>query len=157
MKKIILVVSLLFISSISSADMQHNPNANFFKSHIEATKYRQDAFSMMSVNFHDMATMLKGKKKWDQAEFQTRANNVHNISTMIEDGFKGQKMPKGQTKAKPDIWTNWADFSSKLQHLRGSTLKLADVSKTGNKKAIKSEFKAVGQLCGACHKKYRNK
>jgi len=149
MKKIILLGSLLLISNIVSA--------NLFKSNIDATTYRQQAFSLMAVNFSDMAAMLKGKKKWDQGVFETRANNVHNLSTMLEEGFKGQKSPQGKTKARPEIWANWSDFSSKQQKLRDATLKLAEVAKTGNKRAIKSAFKDLGSNCGACHKKYRNK
>ena len=149
MKKILVLGSLLMASSIVIATP--------FKTNEDAINYRQHAYSMMATNFADMGAMIKGKKDWDQSQFEMRANNVLNLSLMTEEGFKDKNSAQGETKAKADIWTDWADFSGKQAMLIKDAKQLAEVSKGTDKGAIKSAFMSVAKDCKSCHKAYRSK
>ncbi len=61
----------------------------------------------------------------------------------------------GDTKAKPEIWTDKADFDAKFKNLETASLKLVDVAKAGDAKALGAQFGAVGGTCKACHDVYR--
>ena len=149
MKKVLILSSLLAASTVVFATP--------FKSDEDAINYRQHTYSLMATNFSDMAAMIKGKKDWDQSQFEARANNVLNLSLMTEEGFKNKSTATGDTKAKSEIWADWADFSGKQAMLTKNAKQLTEVSKTGDKSAIKNAFLAVAKDCKSCHKVYRSK
>ncbi|MBF0153093.1 MAG: cytochrome c [Magnetococcales bacterium] len=81
----------------------------------------------------------------------------------IVDGFShmGNSFPpgsdKGETKAKPEIWTQGDKFK---QH-NGNALKAANdlvgASKGSDKQAILAAFKKMGEACKACHDDFKGK
>ncbi len=58
-------------------------------------------------------------------------------------------------EAKPEIWTNWADFSKRLDALAAATEDLANSSKGGDPTAAASKMATLG--CKGCHDVYRLK
>lgn len=62
----------------------------------------------------------------------------------------------GETKAKPEIWTNKADFDAKFKNLETASVKLVEVAQAGDAKALGAQFGQVGGACKACHDVYRN-
>lgn len=67
-----------------------------------------------------------------------------------------QGSDKGDTKAKAEIWTNWAGFQKAAKDNEEAALKLVAAAKSGDAAAVKAGFGAVGGTCGACHKQFRN-
>lgn len=63
---------------------------------------------------------------------------------------------KGDTKAKPEIWTNWAQFEANMKDLEAKASAVATAAKAGDMAAVKSGFGAMGGACGTCHKAFRN-
>jgi len=61
------------------------------------------------------------------------------------------------TKAKPEIWQNRADFDSKMDHMVAEAGKLPQVVRSGDMAAFKKQVGETGQACKACHDKYRAK
>lgn len=61
------------------------------------------------------------------------------------------------TKAKPEIWTNWAEFEKDAGNLHTAALKLADLAKANDTAGFAAQLKEVGAACGACHKAFRAK
>ena len=61
----------------------------------------------------------------------------------------------GESRAKPNIWTNWPDFQNKAKALVDPADKLVAAAKTGNKDEIGKALGAVGGACKACHDDYR--
>ena len=61
------------------------------------------------------------------------------------------------TKAKPAIWSDRADFEKKAQGLVAASTTLAQAAKAGDKAAFATAFAAEGQACGACHRNYKEK
>jgi cytochrome c556 len=63
---------------------------------------------------------------------------------------------KGNTKAKPEIWANWAQFEANMKDLEGKAAAVATAAKAGNMDGVKAGFAAMGGACGTCHKSFRN-
>jgi cytochrome c556 len=63
---------------------------------------------------------------------------------------------KGETKAKPEIWANWAQFEGFMKDAEAKATAVATAAKAGNMDAVKAGFGALGGACGTCHKQFRN-
>lgn len=57
--------------------------------------------------------------------------------------------------SKPSVWTNWPDFSKRLDALVASTADLANAAKAGDPSAVASKVAALG--CMSCHQLYMQK
>ena len=129
MKKVLLTT--LIATSFSSAVM-----ANNFRNTEDAIEYRQDVFSVIAHNFGDMGAMMKGKKPFDAAAFEMRAQNVAALSKLTQEGFVPGSN-KGSTDAKSDIWSNKDEFDAKMKQFQVDAANLAKVAATGNQTDIK--------------------
>lgn len=62
-----------------------------------------------------------------------------------------------ETTAKDTIWTNWDDFSKRMDDYVADTEKVAELARAGDQGAM---FKQLGQTfrnCKGCHDTYRTK
>jgi cytochrome c556 len=70
-------------------------------------------------------------------------------------GHVGPEYPagsdKGETRAKPEVWTEQAKFKAASDKLQAETAKLAAAAKTGNLDNIKAAFGPTAGTCKACH------
>jgi len=119
--------------------------------------YRQSVMTMIGWNFGPMVAMVKGKIPFDAKEFSRRADRVAFLAPQALEGFaEGSDKAKGiDTDAKPEIWTHFDDFKSKLSDLVNETKVLSEVAQGGDEARMKEQFKKVGGACKACHDKYR--
>jgi cytochrome c556 len=69
------------------------------------------------------------------------------------DSFK-QNAPGGN--AKPEIWTNWADYSKRMEAFVANSAKMAEVAKSGDVNAV-TELMVDAMPCKSCHDEYRTK
>jgi cytochrome c556 len=130
-------------------------------SHLDPTafhlSYRQSLFAILGANFGPMSSMVKGEIPWDSDRFRGFADDLATATTLdfmrgFPDGSQG-----GQTRARPEIWNNKADFESKLNDLRTEAAKLAEVAAGDDQKAIMMQFQSAGGTCKACHDDYKSK
>jgi cytochrome c556 len=63
----------------------------------------------------------------------------------------------GNTKAKPEIWTEQAKFKEHSDKLVGETGKLQAAAKTNNLDNLKTVFGSTADTCKSCHDTFRNK
>jgi len=70
---------------------------------------------------------------------------------------EGTAVGVGKSAAKPEIWTNWADFQTKVKGAQDAIAALDAAAQSGDDAKVKAAFPAVGQACGACHQDYRVK
>lgn len=61
---------------------------------------------------------------------------------------------KGETKALPNIWTDWAGFLEVNKQTEDAMTKLIAASKGTDLAALGDAFKEMNAGCTACHKKY---
>jgi len=62
---------------------------------------------------------------------------------------------KGDSEAKPEIWTQWADFEKAARSASEKAKALHEAAGSGNHEAIASAFKDMGGACKSCHQDYR--
>ncbi|MEJ2764996.1 cytochrome c [Photobacterium sp. MCCC 1A19761] len=148
MKKVILGGVLLAATSASAMP---------FEKPEDAIHYRQSAFSMIATNFGDMADMVKGRKDWDQAKFSQRALFVSQLTMMPGEAFEMKGSDKGETKARPEIWSDWDGFSAKLNQFQTDMANLAKVSAEGDQRATMKAFGVAAKNCKSCHSDYKHR
>ncbi len=83
-------------------------------------------------------------------EFSARA---HRLQTLFPEGTE----TGGNTKAKPEIWSDRAGFIKASTNYEVAVDKLASLAKAGDDAGFADQFKVTGGTCGACHRAYRNR
>ena len=64
---------------------------------------------------------------------------------------------KGETKALPTVWSDWAGFQAASKNADAAYDKLAVAAGSGDMAALTAAFGDAGKACGACHDKFRAK
>ena len=147
MKVKLLLSSVVLVATTAVASPFEKPE--------DAIHYRQSAFTMIAANFGDMAEMVKGRKDWNQDVFAQRAQYISQLSLMPEEAFNVEGSDKGDTKAKPEIWSDWNGFTGKLTKFQGDLAQLANVSSEGDERATKKAFGVAAKNCKSCHTDYK--
>lgn len=123
----------------------------------QMTKYRQSGYTLINHNMAPLGMMVQGKAPFDAKAFERHAARIAVLAPMMLEGFPADVRPTGNSKAKPAIWSNTADFQKKMGDFERASVKLADVAKGGDLNAIKPAFGAMAGTCKACHDEYKDK
>ncbi|MGV8806009.1 MAG: c-type cytochrome [Polaromonas sp.] len=123
----------------------------------DAIKYRQSALSVMGTHFGRLGEMVKGKVPFDAKAAQDNAAVVAEMAKLPWAAFGPGTDKGGNTKAKPEIWTEHAKFKAGSDKLIAEADKLVVASKTGNLDALKTSFSATADTCKSCHDGFKNK
>ena len=119
--------------------------------------YRQSVFALIALNFGPIAAMAKGDIEWDGDKLAIYADELDKVANLkLKKGFT-EDSKKGKTRAKPEIWENFADFEIKLTKLRSATNNLKIAAKSNDKGQIISAIGITGKSCKSCHDKYKTK
>jgi cytochrome c556 len=127
-----------------------------FKNADDAIEYRQGALAVMGNHFSRIGAMASGKLPFDAKAVQANADLVATLAKLPWSAFI-EGSDKGDTNARPEIWSQADKFKAASQKLEDATVKLAAAAKTGNQDAIKAAFGATGETCKACHDDFRKK
>ena len=130
------------------------PAAAQFQKPEDAIKYRKAAFTVMAAHFSRIGAMSAGRVPFDAAVAAANAELVATMSKLPFAGF-GEGTNTGDTRAKPEIWSNRAKFDAGAAKMQEELAKLNMAAKGGNLDAIKTAFGAAGQTCKACHDDFR--
>ena len=124
----------------------------------KAIEYRQAVFKVVAGNFGPLAQSAQGKIELPPGAAPKYADRLASIAQFAGDAFP-EISREGKTRAKPEIWSERAEFDKLLKDLTDSTRALANV--TANAAAKPEELKAatgaVGNACKACHDRFREK
>ena len=123
----------------------------------DAIKYRQSALSVMGTHFGRLGAMANGRVPFDAKVAADNAEIVAAMAKLPWAGFGAGTDKGGNTKAKPEIWTEQAKFKEHADKLQAESVKLAAASKTGSLDSLKTAFAATADTCKACHDAFRNK
>lgn len=118
-------------------------------------KYRKAAYTLMGLNFGILGAMAQDKKPFNKDEAIRNADFVAMLSTVPKSYF-GEGTDK-DTKAKPEIWTNRADFDAKMDKMMTEAAKLPAVARGADLAAFKKQVGDTGAACKACHDDFRAK
>ena len=150
MKHLIVTVTLL-LASISMPAY-----AQFAKAE-DAIKYRQSALFVMGQHFTRLAGMAQGKIPFDAKATADNAAVVESMSKLPWAGFGEGTDQGGNTKAKPEVWSDKAKFKEAADKMMAEVVKLNTAAKTGKLDDLKSAVSATGGTCKNCHDNFRNK
>lgn len=123
----------------------------------DAIKYRQSALSVMGTHFGRIGAMANGRVPFDAKVAAANADIVAEMAKLPWAAFSPDSDKGGNTKAKPEIWTEQAKFRESSDKLIAESGKLAAAAKTGNLDSLKTAFAATADTCKVCHDAYRNK
>lgn len=130
------------------------PASAQFQKPEDAIKYRKAAFTVMGAHFGRIGAMASGKAPFDAAAAAANADIVSTLSRLPYAGFI-EGTASGETRAKPEIWTERVKFDAAAAKMQEEVAKLNVAAKSGNLDQIKVAFGAAGQSCKACHDNYR--
>lgn len=63
----------------------------------------------------------------------------------------------GDTKARPEVWSNRAVFETASRNAVGAAENLRKAAASGDAAATGSALQQMGAACGACHRNFRNR
>ena len=111
----------------------------------------------MGTHFGRIGAMANGRVPYDAKVAADNAELVATLSKLPWAGFMPGTESGGNTKAKPEIWTEQAKFKDNSDKFQAETAKLAVAAKTGNLDTLKTAFAATADSCKTCHDAYRAK
>lgn len=94
----------------------------------------------------------KAVKAGDNATVASAAEKINKASAQIVSLYpEGSLHPK--SRAKPEIWKNWAEFTADAQKLQDTSAKLVKAAQ--DKGDIGAASKAMFDTCKSCHDQFR--
>lgn len=129
-------------------------SAQSFQKPEDAVKYRQGAMRVMAAHFGALGAMANGRAPFDAQAAARHADVIALVSHLPFAGFVPGS-DKGETRAKPEIWTEQAKFRGAADKMQSEVGKLASAAKTGSLDNLKTAFGPAANTCKACHDDFR--
>ena len=146
-----LVLSAVLLAAVAAAaQAQGQPSKAE-----QALKYRKAVYQAIAWNFGPMSAMAQGKVPYEAKEFEMRAQRVAALTPMLSESYSPDTQSVTGSKAKPELWSNRADFDAKMKTLVERSATLASVSKGGDFEKSKAAFLDTANACKSCHDKYK--
>jgi cytochrome c556 len=142
------VLALAAVAVAHSAFAQAKPE--------DTIKYRQAAFTVMAKSFGHLGAMADGKIPYDAAAAAASADVLAVVAKLPFTAFDAGT-DKGNTKTKPEAWTNAAKFKQAEDEMHGALAKLLTAARSGNADQLKATFGPAGKTCKGCHDDFKNK
>ncbi|WP_225205603.1 c-type cytochrome [Novosphingobium huizhouense] len=123
----------------------------------------QQAIDMRHANFEKMGKAMKaigGELKSgapNKGLLLANAKIIAAAAPQVTKLFPAGTGPSSglKTDALPAIWTDRATFDALGGRLVGEANKLVGVAGSGDAAAVGAQMKALGGVCGECHRKFR--
>jgi cytochrome c556 len=124
----------------------------------QAIDARKAVFTLIGSNFRPVGEVLQGKTAYDAEDARKRATRLQFLAGLLDDAFPDISS-SGDTRARPEIWSNRAEFDQKLKEFQAHSATLLQVASRDKSSAddFKAAAGAVGQDCKGCHESYRTK
>jgi cytochrome c556 len=126
-----------------------------FASHLfaqaEVIEQRQ---KLMKSNSEATKAIKAAAEVKDYAAIETKAKDIIANGDKVLDIFR-KEATQGKTKAKPEIWQKWDQFSKYPGNVKKAATELADAARAKNDETITVKVKALGEACASCHKVFR--
>jgi cytochrome c556 len=124
----------------------------------QAIENRKAVFTLIGNNFKPIGEILRGTSTYESVEVGKYVTRVSFLTGFLIEAFP-EVSKTGDTQAKPEIWSNRADFDKRVKDFgeHASALSQVVAQGGGNSDAFKTAARAVAQDCKGCHDNYRNK
>jgi cytochrome c556 len=117
-----------------------------------AVDERQKLMKTMGKSFGPIIAILKGQSTdlaAAGAAAQTMNDSIVKAVGLFPAGSAAGSVPGA--RAKPDVWSNAAEFKAAADALIDATANLVVAAKSGDVNTFKAQFGPVGKACGGCH------
>jgi cytochrome c556 len=115
---------------------------------------RVAAMKSNGKNLGAISKVAKGEMTYSP-EIAANAMELQATADQLNAIFKAGRGDDPQTRAKPEIWSDWPGFEAEVKKLQTTSTSLVEATKSGDVEKIKTAVGAVGAVCGSCHKAYR--
>ena len=133
------------------------PVAAQFNKPEDAVKYRQAALTVLGNHMGRINTQLKSSTPNVQV-IQSSAGVVEAMSKLPWDGFgHATEFVATKTRALPELFKNEAKVKELAEKMEEEAIKLNNVAKTGDVKAVRTQFGVLAKSCDNCHDDFRAK
>ena len=124
----------------------------------DVIRFRKSVYQVVAWNVRPIGQMVKGEIPFNKDLFARNAANVAAMAQLAPEAFAAGSDKGGETRAKPEIWSDAAGFKKAMDAFQAESAKLAEVSKTAaNVDAVRAQTGALLKTCGGCHDTYRMK
>lgn len=139
--KTILVGALVIAGAAFAKDGVQDPTV----------KARMDLMGTIAANTKVLGQMAGGEAAFNADAAATAKANIAAAAAEIPAKFEPQATDP-VSDAKPDVWTNWADFMTKSETLLAQT----EALDTSSLESVQAGMAGIGGACKACHSVYKN-
>jgi cytochrome c556 len=94
-----------------------------------AIDYRKAVYTVIGGNFGPIGGVLQGRAPYNAADVSKRAERVTFMAGLAAEAFP-EVSKDGDTKAKPEIWTDKAGFDQAMKEFGDASAALAALVKT---------------------------
>ena len=133
------------------------PAAAQFRNADAAIKYRQSAMYLQNNHMGRLFAMINGQVPFDAKAAAENIEIVALLNSRVQFAAFIEGSDKGNTRAKPEIWTEKDKFAAAVAKSQEDVSKLVVAGRTGNLDQIKAATGAVGQSCKGCHDDFQRK
>jgi cytochrome c556 len=110
---------------------------------------------LMKANGEAVNAIKAAAETRDYAAIEAKAKDIVRNGEQVLDLFaKGRHAEK--TKAKPDIWIRWDEFSKNPGKVKKAANELADAARARDDEAITVKMKILREACASCHNAFRS-
>ena len=120
----------------------------------DAIKYRKGALTVMGAHFGRVAAMAGGRAPYDAKAAADNAAIAETMSKLPWTAFQDGS-DKGDTKAKPEIWSDKARFAEAAEKMQAEMTKLSVAARVGTLDALKPAVSSAAGTCKNCHDNFR--
>lgn len=117
---------------------------------------RQAIFKQMTKTLEPMGLVARERAPYNAAEFAAAAVQLQTLSKQPWPLFSADTRPL-PTRAKPEVWSQAADFRTAQDSFQGKVNTLVTASEGSDIAALRSATLAVEASCKGCHDTFRNK
>jgi cytochrome c556 len=122
-----------------------------------AIHYRHSVYHVIEWNVSLMGDQIKGATPYDPKDFAMRASRVAALVPMLPEGFPPGSYLAGKTLAKPAVFSERAEFDSRLNKLATRSQALASAAAAGTLDSVRAPFNDLVATCKDCHTKFKEK
>lgn len=114
---------------------------------------RQAAFDLMAGTLIGMKAAVDGNQ--DVKQLVDPAKGIASWGRSIPNMFPDGTQQGHNTKARPEVWSDRANFEKAAANLVAAADRLSQLAEANDKSGFATQYQAMTQACGACHRSYR--
>lgn len=120
----------------------------------EPIRYRQAVMTLVKRHYDQVSGMAKGKLPFNREEVNRHAAYLDMLSRISLDGFVAGSH-EGNTRARPEIWKEWARYRGLTEKFQAETARLKEVARAGSPDAVKGVVADLTKVCKSCHDDFK--